>query len=327
MGTLIARIELRGRREGRSRSRQGRGPARRPPAAPAEAASAEKPALRRLTEAATIDITIPDIGDFKDIPVIEVLVKVGDTVEAEQPIVTLESDKASMDVPSPAAGKITRIVVKVGDKVSMGSLVGKLDAGGSAGRALRLTRPTRRMRRKKRTPPKRPTLRLLRRAICRPGRRRRVGPALADFSGVFAGPAVRRLARELGLDLNQFKGTGEKGRITREDLKAALAKGAAAPAAGGGALPAVPHVDFAKFGPIETVPLSRIKKISGPRLHASWVNIPHVTHRTKRTSPSSTPSERRSTRTRRKTNQSLTASRCCRFSCGRGRVAEGVPDF
>src|SRR6202042_1288536 len=102
-------------------------------------------------------------------------------------------------------------------------------------------------------------------------------PAIADFSGVHAGPAVRRLGRELGLDLNLIKGTGEKGRITREDLKAALSKGAAAPA-GGGALPAGPPGDFAKFGPIETGPLSRIKKISGPRLHASWVNIPHVTH-------------------------------------------------
>src|SRR6185437_1714127 len=100
-------------------------------------------------------------------------------------------------------------------------------------------------------------------------------PALADFTGVFAGPAVRRLARELGLDLNQIRGTGEKGRITREDVKAALA---APGAVAGGALPAIPAVDFAKFGPIETVPLSRIKKISGPRLHASWVNVPHVTH-------------------------------------------------
>ncbi len=205
--------------------------------------------------------------------------KAGDTVEAEQPIVTLESDKASMDVPSPAAGKITEIVVKVGDKVSMGSLVGKLDAGRIRLRRSRRIRRTRRMRRKRRTPRKRPTPRPLRQAICRPGRRRQAsGPALPDFAGVFAGPAVRRLARELGLDLNQLKGTGEKGRITREDVKAALAKGTAAPAGGGGALPAVPQVDFAKFGPIETVPLSRIKKISGPRLHASWVNIPHVTH-------------------------------------------------
>jgi pyruvate dehydrogenase E2 component (dihydrolipoamide acetyltransferase) len=105
------------------------------------------------------------------------------------------------------------------------------------------------------------------------------GPAPADFSGVFAGPAVRRLARELGLDLNQIRGTGEKGRITREDVKAALAgPGGAGAGAGGAALPAIPVVDFAKFGPIETVPLSRIKRISGPRLHASWVNVPHVTH-------------------------------------------------
>ena len=105
------------------------------------------------------------------------------------------------------------------------------------------------------------------------------GPAIADFSGVFAGPAVRRLARELGLDLNRIKGTGEKGRITREDVKAALvAEKGGAVSAGGAALPAIPSVDFARFGPVETVPLSRIKRISGPRLHASWVNVPHVTH-------------------------------------------------
>ena len=109
-------------------------------------------------------------------------------------------------------------------------------------------------------------------------RRRPLRPAKPDFSGVFAGPAVRRLARELDLDLTRVKGTGEHGRITREDVKAALAGGGAPVAAGGGALPDVPAVDFAKFGPIETVPLSRIKRISGPRLHASWVNVPHVTH-------------------------------------------------
>ena len=211
-------------------------------------------------------------------PVIEILVKAGDTVEAEQPIVTLESDKASMDVPSPAAGKITEIVVKVGDKVSMGSLVGKLDAGGSAGSVSSDQEDEADAKEEEdaaeapETSPVAPT-----RFAASAAEGGIAGPALPDFSGVFAGPAVRRLARELGLDLNQLKGTGEKGRITREDLKAALSKGAAAPA-GGGALPAVPQVDFAKFGPIETVPLSRIKKISGPRLHASWVNIPHVTH-------------------------------------------------
>ena len=285
MGTLIARIDS--------------GESGKAEAAPAKAATPAAPAPEKYrcrtrkggrcadpegriagaARAPTIDITIPDIGDFKDVPVIEILVKAGDTVEAEQPIVTLESDKASMDVPSPAAGKITEIVVKVGDKVSMGSVVGKLESSGQAAQASSdqddeadakeeedaAEAPDTSPVGPSDLPPRPP--------------KAGAGPALPDFSGVFAGPAVRRLARELGLDLNQLKGTGEKGRITREDVKAALARGTAAPAAsGGGALPAVPQVDFAKFGPIETVPLSRIKKISGPRLHASWVNIPHVTH-------------------------------------------------
>jgi pyruvate dehydrogenase E2 component (dihydrolipoamide acetyltransferase) len=283
MGTLIARVESAEGETGQAPAKAVAPAADAPEktkAAPAKAATAPTPkaASPAPAKAATIDITIPDIGDFKDVPVIEILVKGGDTVEAEQPIVTLESDKASMDVPSPAAGKITEIVVKVGDKVSMGSVVGKLESGGQAAQTssdqddeadakeeedaaeapdTSPVAPTD-------LPPRPP----------KPGS----GPALPDFSGVFAGPAVRRLARELGLDLNQLKGTGEKGRITREDVKASLARGTGAPAAGGGALPPAPQVDFAKFGPIETVPLSRIKKISGPRLHASWVNIPHVTH-------------------------------------------------
>jgi pyruvate dehydrogenase E2 component (dihydrolipoamide acetyltransferase) len=287
MGTLIARIES---GEG---AKAEAAPAKSEPektkdepakvAMPASAKSESSVPAAKSGGAApakgkTIDITIPDIGDFKDVPVIEVLVKAGDMVEAEQPILTLESDKASMDVPSPAAGKIVEIVVKVGDKVSMGSVVGKLDAAESGASAQSdqsdeadakeeedaATAPDTSPVQPSDLPP-------------RPSKSGS-GPALPDFSGVFAGPAVRRLARELGLDLNQLKGTGEKGRITREDLKASLARGTATPAAGGGALPAVPQVDFAKFGPIETVPLSRIKKISGPRLHASWVNIPHVTH-------------------------------------------------
>ncbi len=278
MGTLIARIESAagGKREAAPAKAAA---SEQAPAPPARAAAPETaPASSAPSKTATIDITIPDIGDFHDIPVIEVLVKVGDTVEAEQSIVTLESDKASMDVPSPAAGKITEIVVKAGDKVSMGSLVGKLDAGGSTGSVSPAQADEADAKEEEDaaeapdTSPVAPSD-LPPRAAKASG-----GPALPDFSGVHAGPAVRRLARELGLDLNQLKGTGEKGRVTREDVKAALSKGAAAPAAGGGALPSVPQVDFAKFGPIETVPLSRIKKISGPRLHASWVNIPHVTH-------------------------------------------------
>ena len=151
-----------------------------------------------------------------------------------------------------------------------------------------------------------------------PPRPAAANPALADFAGVFAGPAVRRLARELGLDLNQIKGTGEKGRITREDVKAAIAReggAGVAVAAGGAALPAVPTVDFAKFGPIETVPLSRIKRISGPRLTRPGSTFRMSPTATKPTSPISTPSEKLSTKTRRKISQSLTVYRCCRFSC------------
>jgi pyruvate dehydrogenase E2 component (dihydrolipoamide acetyltransferase) len=206
------------------------------------------------------------------------LVKVGDTVEAEQPIVTLESDKASMDVPSPAAGKITEIVLKVGDKVSMGALVAKLDAGGQGAEISADQEDEAEAKEEEDAAEAPDTSPVAPRDLPPRPSKAGTGPALPDFSGVFAGPAVRRLARELGLDLNQIKGTGEKGRITREDVKASLARGTGTPAAGGGALPSVPQVDFAKFGPIETVPLSRIKRISGPRLHASWVNIPHVTH-------------------------------------------------
>ena len=272
MGTLIARIDIRRERKGRSCSRQGRRargrrageepmprPQRRPLRRP------RRPHRRRPRRRRPIDITIPDIGDFKDVPVIEILVKAGDTVEAEQPIVTLESDKASMDVPSPAAGKITEIVVKVGDKVSMGSVVGKLESSGQAAQASSdqddeadakeeedaAEAPDTSPVAPSDLPPRPP--------------KAGAGPALPDFSGVFAGPAVRRLARELGLDLNQLKGTGEKGRITREDVKAALARGTAAPAAsGGGALPAVPQVDFAKFGPDRDRPALAHQEDLGP---------------------------------------------------------------
>jgi pyruvate dehydrogenase E2 component (dihydrolipoamide acetyltransferase) len=283
MGTLIARIES--SEGGNAAAAPAKSvPAKAEPAKAAAPASSRKSAPPAKSDgtapskAKTLDITIPDIGDFTDVPVIEVLVKAGDTVEAEQPIVTLESDKASMDVPAPAAGKITEIVVKVGDKVSMGSVVGKLESSGQGAQASSDQDDEADAKEEEDAAEAPNTSPVARQDLPPRPSKAGAGPALPDFSGVFAGPAVRRLARELGLDLNQVKGTGEKSRITREDLKAALSKGGAAPVGGGGALPSVPQVDFAKFGPIETVPLSRIKKISGPRLHASWVNIPHVTH-------------------------------------------------
>jgi pyruvate dehydrogenase E2 component (dihydrolipoyllysine-residue acetyltransferase) len=274
MGTLIARVD-----SAAGETAQAAGPAKAAPAPAASAPPAKAAAPPAAAKAATIEVKIPDIGDFQDVPVVEILVKEGDTVEAEQSIVTLESDKATMHVPSPAAGKITQIVVKVGDKVSMGSLIAKLDAGGSAA-PIPSDQEDEAEAKEEEDAAEAPQT-----SPVAPGdlpprpAKGAAGPALADFSGVFAGPAVRRLARELGLDLNLIKGTGEKGRITREDVKAALVaeRGGAAGRAGA-ALPAVPAVDFAKFGPVETVPLSRIKRISGPRLHASWVNVPHVTH-------------------------------------------------
>jgi pyruvate dehydrogenase E2 component (dihydrolipoamide acetyltransferase) len=298
MGTLIARVEsaegatapASAKAATSSSAAPTRAAAKETTAAPAKAAApvsskaaeAAPPAKSAASEgpskAAPIDITIPDIGDFKDVPVIEILVKAGDTVEAEQPVVTLESDKASMDVPSPAAGKIMEIVVKVGDKVSMGSLVGKLEASRQGAQTSSDQEDEADAKEEEDAAEAPETSPVVPSDLPPRPPKAGLGPALPDFSGVFAGPAVRRLAREFGLDLNLIKGTGEKGRITREDLKAALAKGAVSPAGGGGALPSVPQVDFAKFGPIETVTLSRIKKISGPRLHASWVNIPHVTH-------------------------------------------------
>jgi pyruvate dehydrogenase E2 component (dihydrolipoamide acetyltransferase) len=219
-----------------------------------------------------VDVKVPDIGDYKDVPIIEILVKPGDVVKADASLVTLESDKATMDVPTPKAGTVREIIAKIGDKVAMGSLILRLEEAGGDAAPAAAPAPV------ASTPAAAPTAPA---PVAAPPDQAKPektgGPALADFSGVNAGPAVRRLARELDLDLNAMRGTGEKGRITREDVKAALAGGSTS-SGGGAGLPEVPLVDFAKFGPIETKPLSRIKRISGPRLHASWVNIPHVTH-------------------------------------------------
>ena len=219
---------------------------------------------------ANTEVKVPDIGDFKNIPVIEVLVKPGDTVKAEQPLVTLESDKATMEVPSPADGVVGEILIKVGDKVSEGTPILTLAAAGAAAAPAPAAGPAPAAARAE------PAETV--RAEPTPTSTATDKPLLADFSGVFAGPSVRRLARELGIDLTTIKGSGEKGRITKEDLKGALGGASSGVTSGGAGLPETPTVDFAKFGPIETIALSRIKKISGPRLHASWVNIPHVTH-------------------------------------------------
>jgi pyruvate dehydrogenase E2 component (dihydrolipoamide acetyltransferase) len=218
------------------------------------------------------EVRVPDIGDFENVEIIEVHVKAGDEIGAEDPLITLETDKASMDVPAPAAGKVAEVKVKQGDRVSAGDLVLLLEKSGSDKSSSEPAAEPEPESESESKPgsaaPREP----------RPEQAARVAVE-AVSSSVHAGPSVRKFAREMGVDLGHVKGSGAKGRITHDDVKAwvkrALQKGA--PAGGGAGLPAVPEVDFSKFGPTELKSLSRVQRISGPRLHASWVNLPHVT--------------------------------------------------
>ncbi len=227
------------------------------------------------------EIKVPDIGDFKDVPIIEIHVKEDDAINAEDPLITLESDKATMDVPAPSGGTVEKLLVKVGDRVSAGSPILLLQAGDGA-----MTQPPSLITQQEPPPTPQPVT-----AAPAPGSAAAPAPAApvdrapaADFGQVHASPSVRRIARELTVDLTKIKGTGEKGRITKEDViaflkgpsAAAATVAAGTPAAGAG-IPEIPAVDFSKFGPIETKPLSRIKKLSGLHLHWAWLNVPHVT--------------------------------------------------
>ena len=225
----------------------------------------------------TTEVKVPDIGDFKDVPIVEVHVKPGDTVNAEDPLITLESDKASMDVPAPAGGRVREVHVSVGNRVSEGSPVLTLEttSEGATTSPPSLVEQQEPEPRPAAPPPVAPGAPAA----------ARTGPsadgAAPGIDQVHASPSVRRLARELGVDLRQIRGTGEKGRVTKDDVKAFLGGPAAppapAPAAAAVGIPEIPAQDFSKFGPIETRPLSRIKRISGPHLQRAWLNVPHVT--------------------------------------------------
>jgi pyruvate dehydrogenase E2 component (dihydrolipoyllysine-residue acetyltransferase) len=223
-----------------------------------------------------VEVTVPDIGDFHDIPVIEVMVAAGDKVNADDPILTLESDKATMDVPAPQAGTVTEVLVKVGDEVSQGSLILYMAPGEGA-----TTAPPSLVEQQE-PAPSQPAVAA--QAVAAPTNAPPAVSAPQDNAappGAHAGPSVRRMARELGIDLAAVTATGAKGRITKDDLLSflkgpATAAPGAAPATGSG-IPEIPAQDFGKFGPVETRPLSRIKKLSGPFLHRSWLNVPHVT--------------------------------------------------
>ncbi|HTU98443.1 MAG TPA: dihydrolipoyllysine-residue acetyltransferase [Solirubrobacteraceae bacterium] len=258
-------------------------------------------------------VEVPDIGDFDDVPVIEILVAVGDSVSVEDPLVTLESDKATMDVPAPLAGVVREITVSVGDRVSQGSVLMSLEGSdGDAGAgepaeeaaaadrgAEATTQPAESVEASSQPDasesPQPPTPQPPRpRSGAEPGGEPAPPPAPAGSNGggpIYASPSARRLARELGVDLRAVTGSGRKGRITKDDVQnLADGKGpSAAPSSGGGARPAGggvggldllpwPSVDFEKFGPVERVERSRIQRISAPNLARNWVMIPHVTH-------------------------------------------------
>ena len=233
--------------------------------------------------AAIREVVVPDIGDFKDVPVIEVLVKPGDSVKAEDSLVTLESDKATMEVPAPFAGVVKDLKVKVGDKVSQGVAILTLEAdGGAQPAASKPAAPAPAPAARAATPPAAPVQAPA--AVASPAAAPPAALAPVDevgFAHTHASPGVRRFARELGVDLTKVKGLGPKGRILKDDVqsfvKASLSRPAVAPAAGGLSVLPLPVVDFAKFGATELKALSRIKKISGANLHRNWVTIPHIT--------------------------------------------------
>ncbi|MEO6959333.1 MAG: dihydrolipoyllysine-residue acetyltransferase [Burkholderiaceae bacterium] len=237
----------------------------------------------------SVTVAVPDIGDATDVEVIEIMVAVGDSISAEQSLVTVESDKASMEVPSSHAGVVTAIKVKLGDKVSQGSAILELKtAGAAAAPAGAATQPA--ASQPVKADIAQPVAASESSAPAAAPVERRAPPAANFADGdvparhlPHASPSVRKMARELGVDLQRVTGSGDKQRITHEDVrqfvKQSLA-GAVAPAAAGGGFSVLawPKVDFAKFGPTEAKPLSRIKKLSGANLHRNWVMIPHVTN-------------------------------------------------
>jgi pyruvate dehydrogenase E2 component (dihydrolipoamide acetyltransferase) len=235
-----------------------------------------EPAPKPAGGGGSMTVPVPDIGDFKDVEVIEVLVKPGDSVKKEQSLITLESDKATMEIPSPTAGVVKELRIKVGDKVSKGSPILLLDSRDAPARA----------EAPKAEAPSKPAVAVP--AVPPPAHGTRPvprEPREETVSKPHASPSVRKFARELGVDLARVQGSGPKGRILHADVQAfvkgALAKTPTPVTAKTSPLPfdlpAWPEVDFAKFGPVESKPLSRIQKLSGPYLHRNWISIPHIT--------------------------------------------------
>ena len=246
------------------------------PASPAPAA----PASTAAASAEASEVLVPDIGDFEAVNIIEVLVSAGQQISAEDPLITLESDKATMEIPAPRAGSVKKLLVKVGQKVSKGTPILTLAGGAAQPAAAEKAAPapaSAPAAAKTDAPePAQPAavkIETQRPPPLQPAPPKQTGEA------PHASPAIRRFARELGADLARMRGSGPKGRILKTDVQAWVKQQlSAAPSAGAGGIPPLPAVDFSKFGPVETAPLSRIKKLSGPHLQRAWLNLPHVTH-------------------------------------------------
>ena len=286
-GSLVVVLEA----EGAGAAAPAAAAAPAPAAAPAAPAPAAAAASAAPASGDPVDVVVPDIGDFDEVTVIEVMVKAGDAIKVEQSLITVESDKASMEIPSSHAGVVKDVKVKVGDKVAKGSLVAVVQAsGGAAAPAAAAAAPA-------------PAVASAPAASPAPAADKAVPtaalpahePTATKGALPHASPTIRKLARELGVPLDEVKGSGPKGRITQDDIhgfvkgvmtgstqtKAQAAAAPAAAAAAGGGIPGLlpwPKVDFTKFGAVERKDLSRIKKLSGANLHRNWVMIPHVTN-------------------------------------------------
>ncbi|WP_371195143.1 dihydrolipoyllysine-residue acetyltransferase [Glaciecola sp. SC05] len=278
-GSLVLTLEI-GSSAGASEAAPASAAAPAESAAPAPAPEASAPAPSG--ESKTIEVSVPDIGDATDVDVIEILVSVGDKVQAEDGLITLETDKATMDVPAPEAGVIKELKLKVGDKVSMGSLVLLLEVAGSS-TATASAAPAAPAQAKQEAP----VAQAAAPAKAPPVPHHPSAGEKAKTGIVHASPSVRRLAREFGVDLSQVQGSGRKNRVLKEDVQSYVkyelsrpkvtAGATAGKGEGGLQVIAQPKVDFSKFGEIEEKPLTRIQKLSGPNLHRNWVTIPHVT--------------------------------------------------
>ena len=239
-----------------------------------------------MSEIVTVDV--PDIGDFKDVEIIEVLVGVGDEVSAEDPLIALESDKASMEIPSPRGGVVRKLNVKVGDRVSEGDPIldlepaGDGDAAGSGPAEPKGKAGPKESTKAEAQPESKPKPAARERPAAPASAGPRPSPTahISDekaFRKAHASPAVRRFARELGVDLSKVEGSGRKKRILRDDVQAFVKRALSQPGGPSLGVEPMPEIDFSQFGPVETQPLSKINKLSGRNLHRNWVTVPHVT--------------------------------------------------